>query len=67
MKDLRHLTYFLGLEVLQSKNGIHINQRKYAKELISSARLVDAKSFGTPLELNVKLSKDVGSPLSDPS
>ena len=67
MKDLRHLTYFLGLEIPRSKNGIHINQRKYAKELISSARLVNAKSFDTPLELNVKLNKDVGSPLSDPS
>lgn len=30
MKDLGKLRYFLGIEVMQSKNGVLLNQRKYA-------------------------------------
>lgn len=67
IKDLGHLTSFLGLEISLSKNGFHINQQKYAEELLSSTRLTDTELFDTPLELKVKLSKDAGSPLSDPS
>ena len=67
MKDLGSLTYFLGLEVSRSKAGIWVNQTKYADDLIKSARLNDAKSFNTPFELNVKINKDDGSLLEDPT
>eukprot|EP00268_Persea_americana_P044937 TRINITY_DN4553_c2_g1_i10.p1 TRINITY_DN4553_c2_g1~~TRINITY_DN4553_c2_g1_i10.p1 ORF type:complete len:308 (+),score=35.45 TRINITY_DN4553_c2_g1_i10:1732-2655(+) len=67
MKDLGSLTYFLGLEVQQNKDGIQITQSKYVDDLIHSARLGDAKTFATPIELNVKLSKDDGHPLPDPT
>ena len=40
---------------------------KYADDLIKSARLSDAKTFDTPLGLNVKISKDDGCPLEDPT
>lgn len=39
MKDLGDLKYFLGIEVLRSKNGIVLSQRKYALELISDCSL----------------------------
>ena len=35
--------------------------------LIGTSRLKDAKTFDTPLELNVKISKDDGCPLEDPT
>ena len=47
MKDLGSLTYFLGLQVSRSKDGIRINQTKYVDDLIKSARLSDAKTFDT--------------------
>ena len=42
-------------------------QTKYANDLVKSARLGDAKTFATPIELNVKFSKDGGPPLQDPT
>nr|XP_016470752.1 PREDICTED: uncharacterized mitochondrial protein AtMg00810-like [Nicotiana tabacum] len=55
VKDLGELRYFLGIEVLRSKNGILLNQRKYALELISDVSLSDAKPVNTPLEVNTML------------
>lgn len=55
MKDLGPQTYFLGLEISRTKEGIGVNQRKYAEDLLASARLTNARHCGTPLELNVKL------------
>eukprot|EP00253_Pinus_taeda_P028645 PITA_28645 len=34
MTDFRHLHYFLGLQVLQSKEGISLSQSKYACDLL---------------------------------
>ena len=35
MKDLRHLSYFLGLEITHSTVGLYITQAKYASKLLS--------------------------------
>ncbi|XP_016574314.1 uncharacterized mitochondrial protein AtMg00810-like [Capsicum annuum] len=55
IKDLGSLKYFLGIEVLKSKDGILLNQRNYALQLISEAGLSGAKVVRTPLEFNHKL------------
>ena len=44
MKDLGHLSYFLGLEITYSTTGLYITQAKYASELLSQARLTDSES-----------------------
>jgi hypothetical protein len=44
MKDLRPLTYFLGLEVHTDSSGIFLNQHKYTKNFISLAGLQDSFS-----------------------
>ena len=51
MKDLRHLSYFLGLEITHSTNGLYITQAKYASELLSRVGLTDSKTVDTPIEL----------------
>ncbi|KAA3465257.1 retrovirus-related Pol polyprotein from transposon TNT 1-94 [Gossypium australe] len=53
--DLRELKFFLGLEILRTKEGILINQRKYTLELIEETGIGGAKPAATPLELNNKL------------
>ncbi|XP_018623142.1 uncharacterized mitochondrial protein AtMg00810-like [Nicotiana tomentosiformis] len=55
MKDLGELRYFLGIEVMRSKEGILLNQRKYALELVSKVGLNSFKPVSTQMELNHKL------------
>lgn len=63
MKDLGPVTYFLGIEVHRCSKGIYLSQKKYIDDLVSQAHLIDDKEIATPLELNVKLTKDSGQPL----
>ena len=67
MKDLGHLSYFLGLEITHSTDGLYITQAKYASELLSRAGLTDSKTVDTPVELNAHLTPSGGKPLSNPS
>ena len=55
MKDLGHLSYFLGLEITHSTDELYITQAKYASELFSRAGLIDSKTVDTPVELNAHL------------
>ena len=67
MKDLRHLSYFLGLEITYSTDGLYITQAKYASELLSRAELTNSKTVDTLVELNAHLTPIGGKPLSNPS
>ncbi|RVW23478.1 Retrovirus-related Pol polyprotein from transposon TNT 1-94 [Vitis vinifera] len=67
MKDLGHLSYFLGLEITHSTDGLYITQAKYASDLLSQAGLTDSKNVDTPVELNAHLTSSGGKPLSNPS
>ena len=67
MKDLGHLSYFLGLEITHSTDGFYITQAKYASELLSRAGLIDSKTIDSSVELNVHLTPLGGKPLSNPS
>ncbi|XP_047943981.1 uncharacterized mitochondrial protein AtMg00810-like [Salvia hispanica] len=49
MKDLGLLKYFLGIEVLRSKKGIFINQRKYILDLLAEIGMIDCKPTDTPM------------------
>lgn len=55
MKDLGIFRYFLRIEVLKSKDGILLNQRKYALQLIWEIGLSGTKATSTPLEFNHEL------------
>ena len=61
MKDLGPLTYFLGLEVQQTKKGIFLHQHKYVTDLIALASHQDSTPVDTSLEVNAKLRKMRGS------
>lgn len=57
-KDLDPLTYFLGLEVNNFKGKLFINRHKYTQDLITQACMKNATPVDTPLEFNVKYTKE---------
>jgi len=66
MKDLRDLRYFLGIEVVRSKDGIWLVQRHYALEMLAKYGMTGSKPMSMPLEQNVKLrGVDLGDELDD--
>lgn len=67
MKDLGQLSYFLGFQVCYTTSGIHMNQSKYATDLLSKAGLLNCKPSPIPCLCTTKLLKYEGIPLLDPS
>ncbi|GKA26929.1 retrovirus-related pol polyprotein from transposon TNT 1-94 [Tanacetum coccineum] len=67
IKDLGPLHYYLGIEFIRNSKGMVMTQRKYALNLIEHAGLVNVKHARTPLDPNIKLTHDSGTPLLDPS
>ena len=67
MKDLGHLSYFLGLEITSFDDGFYLTQAKYTSDLLSQAGLTDQKIVDTPIELNACLTPSSGELLSDPT
>ncbi|BBH03422.1 hypothetical protein Prudu_014293, partial [Prunus dulcis] len=53
IKDLGPLSYFLGLQVLHKDGTLHINQLKYAHDLLKKANLLNSKPASTPLAAKV--------------
>lgn len=58
MKDLGRLKYFLGIEILISKWGIFISQRKYILDLLGKVGMLDCKLVETPMVVNYGLQTD---------
>uniref|UniRef100_A0A2N9IH00 Reverse transcriptase Ty1/copia-type domain-containing protein n=1 Tax=Fagus sylvatica TaxID=28930 RepID=A0A2N9IH00_FAGSY len=67
MKDLGHLSYFLGLEITSSNDGFYLTQDKYTSDLLSRAGLTDHKIVDTPIELNACVTPSSGEPLPNPT
>lgn len=67
LKDLGPLKYFLGIEVARSSKGIILCQRHYALDLLTETIMLESKPRTTPLDPGLKLSRDDGEPLPDPT
>nr|KYP75184.1 Retrovirus-related Pol polyprotein from transposon TNT 1-94 [Cajanus cajan] len=57
MTDLGSMSYFLGLEVEQTRTGIFVSQRRYAEEVLKNASMMECNPVSTPMEPGTKLSK----------
>ena len=66
MKDLGHLSYFLGVEITHSTDGLYITQAKYTSDLLSRVGLTGSKTVDTPVEFNAHLTPTGGKSLSKP-
>nr|GFA56299.1 putative ribonuclease H-like domain-containing protein [Tanacetum cinerariifolium] len=58
MSSMGELTFFLGLQVKQKKDGIFISQDKYVAEILRKFRLIEGKSSSTPMDIKKPLLKD---------
>ncbi|CAA7029223.1 unnamed protein product [Microthlaspi erraticum] len=67
LRDLGEAKYFLGLEIARSFQGISVCQRKYVLELLEVTGFLGCKPSSVPLDPGVKLTKDAGTPLTDPT
>ncbi|GJZ58728.1 putative ribonuclease H-like domain-containing protein [Tanacetum coccineum] len=58
MSSMGELTFFLGLQVQQKKDGIFISQDKYVGEILKKFRFTEVKTASTPMETQKPLLKD---------
>jgi hypothetical protein len=65
MTDLGFLHYFLGLQVLQTNEGIFLSQSKYACDLLRRFHMDDCKPTPSPFQSGVKVSATCTSPKVD--
>ncbi|GJU93299.1 putative ribonuclease H-like domain-containing protein [Tanacetum coccineum] len=59
MSYMGELTFFLGLQVKQKKDGVFISQAKYVTEILKKFGFSDVKTTSTPMETQKPLLKDV--------
>jgi len=67
MKDLGHLSYFLGLEIFPTAQGLFLCQKKYIKDLLQETKMTQCRPLRVPLTPNLKLYAQIGTPLQDPN
>ncbi|CAN1298879.1 Retrovirus-related Pol polyprotein from transposon RE2, partial [Linum perenne] len=67
LKELGDLSYFLGIQVSRSSSGIFIHQEKYVVDLLKSVKMLDSRPCATPMESNLRLSRDEGELVPDPT
>jgi hypothetical protein len=59
------LSYFLGLQIKQIKNGTFMSQGKYIKDMIKKFGMEDAKGISTPMGTNGHLDSDASGDMVD--
>ncbi|GJY48764.1 uncharacterized mitochondrial protein-like protein [Tanacetum coccineum] len=58
MSSMGELTFFLGLQVQQKKDGIFISQDKFVAEILKKFRFTEVKTASTPMETQKPLLKN---------
>ena len=58
MSLMGELTFFLGLQIKQSSDGIFINQEKYVRDLLRKYQLDSTPSKNTPISAPLNLDSD---------
>jgi hypothetical protein len=67
MSMMGELTYFLGLQVKQTSDGIFINQEKYVRDLLKKYQFDSVSSKDTPISAPLTLDSDPNGKQVDPT
>jgi hypothetical protein len=59
------LSYFLGLQIKQLKNGTFVSQGKYIKDMLKKFDMNESKAISTPMETNDNLDSDASGNMVD--
>jgi hypothetical protein len=62
---MRGLTFFLGIQVKQTKQGIFIHQAKYTKDLIKKFNMAKLKPVSTLMSTTTTLDPDENGEIVD--
>jgi hypothetical protein len=65
MSMIGELSFFLGLQIKQLKDGIFVSQSKYLKDMLKKFGLENAKSIKTPMATNGDVDLDEGGTIVD--
>ncbi|GAU38979.1 hypothetical protein TSUD_378550 [Trifolium subterraneum] len=65
MTDLGKLTYFLGMELLETPKGMILHQAKYATEILKKFEMLDCNSSVTAADTRLKLEVEESSDTVD--
>jgi transposase InsO family protein len=65
LKDMGTLSYFLGLQIQRSPDGLSLTQTKYATDLLTKHNMLNCTPCKTPCVPHVRLSATEGQPLTD--
>ena len=57
MSMIGELSYFLGLQIMQLKNGTLVSQGKYIKDMLNKFGMSDSKAISTPMGTNGNLDR----------
>ncbi|KAI3762783.1 hypothetical protein L1987_53224 [Smallanthus sonchifolius] len=58
MSNMGELSFFLGLQVSQRKDGIYLHQTKYVQDILLKYKMNDSSTFGTSIPVNHGLHPD---------
>lgn len=67
MTDLGTLSYYLGVEVRRSSQGMELRQERYALKLLEKTGMLSCNGSDTPMEPRLELSKWSTTPAVDPT
>jgi hypothetical protein len=59
------LSYFLGLQIKQLKNGTFVSQGKYIKDMLKKFGMNESKAISTPMGTNCNLDSDASGNMVD--
>ena len=58
MSMFGEIKFFLGLQIVQQREGIFITQSKYIKEVLKIFKMEESKPVETPMENRCKMTKE---------
>jgi hypothetical protein len=65
MSMMGELTFFLGIQVKQTKQGTFVHQDKYMKDLMKKFNMAELKPISTPMSMATSLDPDENGKAAD--